>query len=161
MAMKIIKDSIDIGIITKDVEPMLKFYRDTLGLTPDGEMALGDGGRITRLKCGSTVVKLVVHGKAPPAEAPLGDIRGAIGYRYWTITVSNLEEVTTECAEAGFSIPIPVSEFRPGVRMSICKIQMAIGSNWYSEIADGIHPGIQGSGNEYALAAVPKKRSFF
>ena len=119
MAIQIIKDSIDIGIITKDAEPMLKFYRDTLGLTPDGEMDLGDGSRITRLKCGSTVVKLVVHGQAPPVEAPPGGVRGATGYRYWTITVSNLEEVTNECAEAGFSIPVPVTEFRPGVRMSI------------------------------------------
>jgi glyoxylase I family protein len=119
MAIKLIKDSIDIGIITKDVEPMLNFYRDTLGLTLGGEMDLGDGGRITRLTCGSTVVKLVVHGKAPPAEAPPGGIRGATGYRYWTITISNLEEVTNECAEAGFSIPVPVTEFLPGVRMSI------------------------------------------
>jgi catechol 2,3-dioxygenase-like lactoylglutathione lyase family enzyme len=88
MAIKIIKDSIDLGIITKNVAPMLKFYRDTLGLTPDGEMDLGDGGKITRLKCGSTVVKLVEHGQAPPAEAAPGGVRGATGYRYWTITVS-------------------------------------------------------------------------
>ncbi len=38
---------------------------------------------------------------------------------------------------------------------------MAIGSNWYSEMPDGIQLGLQGSISEYVLAAVPKKRSFF
>jgi glyoxylase I family protein len=119
MTVKITKDAIDIGIITKNVGPMLKFYRDTLGLTQDGEMDLGGGGRITPLKCGSTIIKLVAPGKAPPAEAPSGGVMGATGYRYWTITVSNIEEATNECAKAGFSIPVPVNEFQPGVRMSM------------------------------------------
>jgi catechol 2,3-dioxygenase-like lactoylglutathione lyase family enzyme len=119
MALKITKDSIDIGIVTTDVGPMLKFYRDTLGLTVDGEMDMGGGGKMTRLKCGTTVIKLVVHGKPPAAAAAPGGIRTATGYRYFTISVSNIGTATDECAAAGFKIAVPVTALRPGVQISM------------------------------------------
>ena len=69
MALQLTKDSIDLGIITLDAAPMVKFYRDTLGLKPDGEMDMPGGSHMTRLTCGTTTVKIVVNGKKPPAEA--------------------------------------------------------------------------------------------
>jgi catechol 2,3-dioxygenase-like lactoylglutathione lyase family enzyme len=119
MPLEIIKDSIDIGIITKDAAPLLAFYRDTLGLEADGEMDMAGGGKMTRLRCGTTVVKIVVHGKEPAGEAAPGGIRAATGYRYWTITVANIESATKECADAGYTVAVPVSEIRPGVRISM------------------------------------------
>ncbi len=127
MPLQIVKDSIDIGIITLDVEPMLKFYRDTLGLEQEGEMAMGGGGKMTRLRCGTTVVKLVVHGRAPSAKAAPGGLNGATGYRYWTISVSNIAEATAECEAAGYKVAVPVTEIRPGV--SIAMIEDPDG-NW-------------------------------
>ena len=119
MPLNITKDSINLGIITKDVEPMLKFYRDTLGLEMEGEMDMGGGGKMTRLKCGTTIIKLVVNGREPPAESAPGGIGGATGYRYWTITVSNIAEAVQECQDGGFKIVVPVTEFRPGVTIAI------------------------------------------
>ncbi|XOV86420.1 MAG: VOC family protein [Pseudomonadota bacterium] len=119
MTLQITKDSIDLGIITLDAEPMLKFYRDTLGLTPDGEMDMGGGGKMTRLKCGSSVIKIVVHGRPPKAEAHPGGLNGATGYRYWTISVSNIDEATAACSEAGYKVAVPVTEIRPGIRISM------------------------------------------
>jgi len=102
MALQITKDSIDLGIITLDAEPMLKFYRDTLGLAADGEMAMPGGGQMTRL-----------------AQAAPGGIGGATGFRYFTISVSNLKEATTDCADAGYKIAVPATEIRAGITISI------------------------------------------
>lgn len=119
MALQINKDSIDLGIVTKDAGPMIKFYRDTLGLVPDGEMQMAGGGKMTRLKCGSSIIKLVVQGREPKAVAPPGGLAGTTGYRYWTISISNLEEVVTACTDAGYQIAVPVTEIRPGVRIAM------------------------------------------
>ncbi|HKI74561.1 MAG TPA: VOC family protein [Pseudomonadales bacterium] len=119
MALQIVKDSIDLGIVTKQVEPMVKFYRDTLGFVPDGEMDLPGGSKMTRLKCGTTVVKLVVQGREPRAEAPPGGLAGATGYRYWTVTISNLDEAAKTCADGGYNLPVPPTEIRPGIRIAM------------------------------------------
>ncbi len=118
MPLNITKDSIDIGIVTADAEAMLKFYRDTLGLEFEGEMQMGTG-TMHRLRAGTTVVKIVVHNKTPGASAPLGGIAGATGYRYWTISVDNIVEASDECAAAGYKVAVPVTEIRPGVRISM------------------------------------------
>lgn len=118
MPLNIVKDSIDIGIVTADVEPMLKFYRDTLGLEYEAEMPMGTG-KMVRLKAGTTVVKLVCHNKTPEARPAPGGLAGATGYRYWTLSVDNIEAATDECAAAGYKVAVPVTEIRPGVQISM------------------------------------------
>ena len=119
MPIAITKDSIDLGLITKDAEALVKFYRDTLGLEQEGEMQMPGGGHMTRLKCGTTTLKIVVNGREPKATAPPGGIRGATGFRYFTISVSNLADVTAECETAGYKVPVPPTEIRPGVSISM------------------------------------------
>lgn len=119
MPIAITKDSIDLGIITKDASALLKFYRDTLGLKQQGEMDMPGGGHMTRLQCGTTTLKIVVNGKEPKAEAAPGGLRGATGYRYFTISVNNLSEATDECAAAGYNVPVPPTEISPGVTISM------------------------------------------
>jgi glyoxylase I family protein len=119
MTLSIVKDSIDLGIITKNPEKMLAFYRDTLGLELEGEIPMPAGGTMYRLKCGGSIIKIVVNGKEPAAEAAPGGIGGATGYRYWTITLDNLEQSVSACKDAGYKVVVPVTEFRPGVSISI------------------------------------------
>jgi len=119
MALEITKDSVDLGIVTQDAEKLLTFYRDGLGLSQEGEMDMPGGGHMTRLVCGTTVIKIVVNGREPRASSPPGGIGGATGYRYFTISVANLAEATEQCAAAGHKIAVPVTEIRPGVTISI------------------------------------------
>ncbi len=119
MTVKLAKDAIDLGIVVKDAEKSLAFYRDTLGLEFEGELPMGGGGKMHRLKAGNTIVKLVSPGRVPPAEAAPGGIQGAYGYRYWTMIVENLEEIVAQCEAAGYKIAVPVSEFRPGTTIAI------------------------------------------
>jgi catechol 2,3-dioxygenase-like lactoylglutathione lyase family enzyme len=119
MGATIAKDSIDIGIIVKDADRSLAFYRDTLGLPFEGSLDMGGGTTMHRLKAGTTVVKLLAMATPPPAEAPPGGIRGAYGYRYWTITVSNIQELVAAVENAGYKVVTPVREIRAGVTIAI------------------------------------------
>jgi catechol 2,3-dioxygenase-like lactoylglutathione lyase family enzyme len=119
MTVALTKDSIDIGIVVRDADAALAFYRDTLGFKDTGTMPMPGGGTMYRLLCGSTLVKLVDPGKELPAVAPPGGIQGAYGYRYWTISVSNLDDLSSKCETAGRKVVIAPREIRPGVRIAM------------------------------------------
>lgn len=119
MPIELTKDSIDLGIVVTDIDASLAFYRDTLGLTLAGETPLPGGGVMHRLMCGTSMIKLVVPAAPPPAVAPPGGIQAATGYRYWTISVSNIEALVGEFDAAGYTIAVPVTTMRPGVVIAI------------------------------------------
>lgn len=120
MGMNIAKKGIDLGIVTTNGEPMLAFYRDLLGLryTESIPMPGGGGGTMHRMMCGESLIKLVVL-PAVGATAASGGIPGANGYRYWTITITNLAEMVEACVKAGRKLVVPEKEVRPGVRIAI------------------------------------------
>jgi predicted enzyme related to lactoylglutathione lyase len=119
LGMKVVKDSIDLGIVTNNGPAMLGFYRDVLGLKHEGDMRVGLGGTMHRLLCGTTVVKLVVLDKAPAAKPAPGGLAGATGYRYWTVTVTNLDEVVSAAQAAGAAVPIKRTKVRAGVEIAM------------------------------------------
>ena len=119
MAMTLTKQAIDLGIVTTNGAAMLAFYRDLLGLKLQGEMPMPGGvGVMHRLLCGDSLIKLVVLPAVPASAAP-GGIQGAAGYRYWTITISNLGEMVAACQAAGAKVVMAEREIRPGVRIAI------------------------------------------
>lgn len=120
MSMQLAKSAIDFGIVISDSDRSLSFYRDLLGLehVADTPMPIGSGGTMHRLLAGESMVKLVSLADTPPAAAP-GGIGGGLGFRYMTFQVSNLDEIAAACAAASVPVAIPVSEIRPGVRISI------------------------------------------
>jgi glyoxylase I family protein len=119
MGANLTKDSIDLGIIVSDGAKALAFYRDTLGFKYEGEMPMGGGSVMHRLLCGTSLIKVIHPGTVPPAKSPPGGIQGAYGYRYWTISVSNIEEIVKNCDEKGYKVVVGVREFRPGVTIAI------------------------------------------
>ena len=119
MGMTLTKQAIDLGIVTTNGAAMLAFYRDVLGLKLQGEMPMPGGvGLMHRLLCGDSLIKLVVLPAVPASAAP-GGIQGAAGYRYWTITISNLAEMVAACSAAGAKVVMAEREIRPGVRIAI------------------------------------------
>ena len=117
--MNIQKNAIDIGIITKDIEAMLTFYRDSLELEFEASIPMPGGGTMNRFKVGDSVIKIIELDPSAPAEAPLGGIRGASGYRYWTIHVNNLEECVATIEAAGYKVVVPVKKIREGIAIAI------------------------------------------
>ena len=119
MSLNISKPSIDLGIVTTNGEAMLAFYRDLLGLKLQGQMPMPGGkGTMHRLLCGDSLIKLVVMPELPAPAVP-GGIGGSAGYRYWTITVSNLSEMVATCTAAGTPVVWSEREIRPGIRIAM------------------------------------------
>lgn len=118
MGVQLKKDSIDLGIVVRDGAKALAFYRDTLGFEHIATTPM-PGMTMERLMCGTSMIKVCIPDKDPAASAPAGGIQGATGYRYWTISVSNIEELAKSCADAGYKVVVPVREIRPNVRIAI------------------------------------------
>jgi catechol 2,3-dioxygenase-like lactoylglutathione lyase family enzyme len=119
MGLALTKDSIDLGIVVGDADAALAFYRDTLGFVDQGTMPMPGGGTMYRLLCGTSLIKIVALAQDPPAQAPPGGIGGATGYRYWTISVSNLDALADACAAAGYTVAVSPRDIRPGIRIAM------------------------------------------
>lgn len=119
MGAAVTKKAIDLGIVTTNGDAMLAFYRDVIGLRyVEAIPRPGGAGTMHRMLCGDSLIKLVVVPEVAAPAAP-GGIAGASGYRYWTITVSNLAEAVEACGKAGAKIIIADRQVRPGVRIGM------------------------------------------
>lgn len=118
MGVALTKDSIDLGIVVTDSASALAFYRDVLGLEHVADTPFPGGGTMHRMMCGTTVVKLVVLEKDLTANPPGGPTGGS-GLRYFTLSISNLEEMLEACRSAGSKIVWEQTEIRPGVEIAM------------------------------------------
>jgi catechol 2,3-dioxygenase-like lactoylglutathione lyase family enzyme len=119
MPVRLTKDSIDLGIVTNNGVAMVAFYRDVLGFTEEPQTPFHAGGVIHRLRCGTSLIKLVVPDDSSPKGPEGGAITNVTGLRYWTMIVDNLREIVAECEAAGSKVVFPVTEIRLGVSIAI------------------------------------------
>ncbi|MGC1677592.1 MAG: VOC family protein [Candidatus Binataceae bacterium] len=116
--MQVSKESIDLGIVVTDEKAAMAFYRDGLGLEWEGELPL-PGGRMYRLKCGTTVIKLLKLDRAPTAKPAPGGPMGGLGFRYFTISVPDIRGLMAQLEAKGIRATVPVTNFRPGVTIAM------------------------------------------
>jgi catechol 2,3-dioxygenase-like lactoylglutathione lyase family enzyme len=116
MGAEVAKEGIDLGIFVRDSEAALKFYRDTLGLEHVRDSPAGGGGTMHRLMCGDSMIKVIALDDVPEPANPPGGPSDATGMRYWTISVSNLDELVAACEAAGYNVPVPPREVSPESR---------------------------------------------
>ncbi|CAN5561389.1 hypothetical protein BH10ACT8_BH10ACT8_04070 [soil metagenome] len=116
MVAVINSDAIEIGIVVRDAEKSLAFYRDLLGLPYLGDLEF-PGTHMWRFGAGKSVVKLLEQTPTPLESNPAGDVT-ASGLRYLSLFVSNLDELVAECEAYGCVIAIPVTEFQPGAKFA-------------------------------------------
>jgi len=119
MAIKTTKDSVDLGIVTSNGPAMFAFYRDVLGLPHQGDMKMPFGGTMHRMLAGTSVIKIVVPDKDPGHPPAPGGLAGGRGYRYYTISVSNLDEIVETAQRAGAKVAMPRTKVRPGVEIAM------------------------------------------
>lgn len=117
--MEIQKAAIDIGIITNNLEEMLAFYRDHLGLVFEAAIDMPGGGVMHRFKAGDSIVKVIETDPQPSAKAAPGGIRGATGYRYWTLHVQDLGGKVDQLQAEGVEVVVPVKTIREGITIAI------------------------------------------
>ena len=118
MAVQLKKDSIDLGIVAKDQDAMAAFYGDVLGFEEKDLMKF-PGMRIRPFQCGSTLLKIVSMKNQPAANAAPGGPAGGTGMRYFTMWVSNLDEIVARAEAAGATIPMPLTDVGGGARIAM------------------------------------------
>ena len=59
----------------------------------------------------------------------------ATGYRYWTISVSNIAEVVAACEAGGYTMVWPVTELRPGIVIAMVEDP---DGNWVEFLATSV-----------------------
>jgi len=119
VTVRISKPALDLGIITRDAGPLLAFYKELLGLPLESVIPMPSGGTMHRLKVGESVLKIVQLDKPPAADAASGGIPAATGMRYFTLHVSNLQEMVDASDKAGYKIVVPIKTIRAGVSIAI------------------------------------------
>lgn len=116
MAAQLSSDAIEIGLVVRDADKCLEFYRDVLGLKYIGDLEFGVA-QMWRFQAGTSVLKLLRFHEEPQAASPPGEVT-ATGYRYMSLFISNIDDLVAECERFGASVPIPVTEFKPGSRFA-------------------------------------------
>jgi catechol 2,3-dioxygenase-like lactoylglutathione lyase family enzyme len=116
---KITKPSLDLGIITRDAAPMLAFYQQMLGLALESVIPMPSGGTMHRLRVGESILKIVQLDKQPAADGVPGGIPAATGIRYFTLHISNLQNVVDGFDQGGYKIVVPIKTIRSGVSIAI------------------------------------------
>ena len=112
MAVELLATSIEVGLVTTDLEPMVDFYGNFLGLPHQGDLDF-PGGTMKRYAVGSNVLKLVTLDQPPAAPVAPGGGPAQAGIRYLTLVVQNLTEVAAAAQTAGHTIAQPLAEFAP------------------------------------------------
>lgn len=121
--IKMTKDSIDIGIVVKDLAVSEKFYGDTLGLPvvreveikgPDAVQAGCASGpfHFKAFQAGDVQLKVVQADANPPSGT--GKVDAATGVRYLTFSVESVEESFNALKAAGVPMQGEVTEVVPG-----------------------------------------------
>ena len=83
MGAQLTKDSIDLGIVVRNADASLAFYRDVLGFEHIASGPMPGGSIMHSLMCGSSMIKLVAFDPVPEAAKVL-NISTRSAERLWT-----------------------------------------------------------------------------
>ena len=119
MPVNLTKDSFDLGIVVADIDASLAFYRDFLGLPFERKAPFSKTTTLHFLKAGTGSIKLWEVTEPPGSAAKGWPLEAALGLRYFTLSVSNIDEVVAEAGSADIEVRVPVTEIMPGVKIAI------------------------------------------
>jgi predicted enzyme related to lactoylglutathione lyase len=116
MTLQLTKDGMDLGIVTTNGDAMLEFYRDVIGFEFEATLDMAAVGiTMHRVWAGKSLLKLVVPHKTPEHTAVAGGMQTSTGMRYFTLSVSNLDEILADVEKSGCKVVWPRRQIRPGV----------------------------------------------
>jgi catechol 2,3-dioxygenase-like lactoylglutathione lyase family enzyme len=119
MPAQLTKDSFDLGIVVADIDASLAFYRDFLGLPFERKAPFSKTTTLHFLKAGTGSIKLWEVTEPPAPVAKGWPLEAAPGFRYVTLSISNLDEVMAEAEAGSVKVRVPATEIMPGVRIAI------------------------------------------
>lgn len=114
MAAELVGDGFETGIVTRDGERLAGFYRDVLGFAELDPVVVPGHCTIRRLRCGATILRLVVPEVAPTHDHAGGVFMAATGFRYLLMQIADVRATVADVLAAGCAVPVPPFELRPG-----------------------------------------------
>lgn len=101
--------SVEIGLSTNNLDPMVEFYENFLALEFTGVMDFA-GGTQRRYNLGKNTLKLVTFDELPTEASNSRGGRQAASIGYFTVVVTNLREVEAAFAASPYEIVAPLTE---------------------------------------------------
>lgn len=118
MTAQLVKQTIDIGIVTTNPEALTDFYGRVIGLPALADVPM-DGFLVKRFQVGDCVLKIVTFDEEPGGRVVTGGLGDSTGLRYWTVSVSNLDQILAAVEAAGQKVIDGPTEVRPGVSIAL------------------------------------------
>ena len=108
MAVRLVDQSLDVGITARDPEQLVAFYRDFLGLPLAEERHWpAQGAHVWFFTVGGGHLKVLGFDRMPAAANPPGDNYSATGFRYIALFVEDVREAIVGLEEAGGRVQRP------------------------------------------------------
>ena len=116
MAVELLAQSVEIGVVTTNRDAMVDFYENFLGLPYQGDLDF-PGGTMKRYAVGNNVLKLITLDEPPAAPATPGGGPAAAGLRYYTLVVTNVTTAAAQVKDAGYEIAQELAAKYPNVEV--------------------------------------------
>ena len=112
MALRLVDQTLDVGITARDPERLVAFYRDFLGFPLTDERHFPSPGAHTwTFAVGVGHIKLAAFDKVPAAANPRGGNTSATGIRYMALYIEDVREAIVGVEEAGGRIQMPPTKY--------------------------------------------------
>jgi catechol 2,3-dioxygenase-like lactoylglutathione lyase family enzyme len=116
-----LENKVQIGLVMRNCERMVDFYRNVLGLPYAGPTQLTPTNVTHYFDVGSVRIKLAELDPIPELSSPPDGWRGATGIRWITFDLDDLDAVVERCVAAGlrFEAEMQASTMKPGLLYAI------------------------------------------
>lgn len=114
-----VRIALDVGLVVADLEQSLSFYHDLVGLPIVGELntSLVGRGRMVQLSYGESLIKLIQLETNP--NPSYKGVSAALGIRYITLLVADIETVMGRLEQAGTIISTPMTQLGNGALIAM------------------------------------------
>ncbi|CAN5544045.1 hypothetical protein BH11ACT7_BH11ACT7_40730 [soil metagenome] len=110
--LELLSNNIEVAVVTTDLEPMIEFYENFLGLEFQAVLDF-PGGSQRRYALGGNVVKLVTYDLPPPQPTAKGGGHAQAGIKYFSFGVQNMAQLAERIAASEYELVEPLTEFAP------------------------------------------------
>jgi len=134
MTAELARPVLNVGIVTVDLERMARFYTGLFGFEAMPEIVFPGSGTVHRFVAGNSILRLMVPEVPPPHDGAAGDFLSSTGYRYMTLSVTDIDEATRQAETYGGTVAYGPATIRPGVK--IAQLRDPDG-NWMELVQEG------------------------
>jgi catechol 2,3-dioxygenase-like lactoylglutathione lyase family enzyme len=102
--LDLVEDPFEVGVVTRDLSNLLRFYAQILGLPVGRANEVPGRGRVARVQCGRAVIKFVEPVPRPEVGPLAESLVDTTGIHYLTMIVKNSAELYEQFEQAGYVV---------------------------------------------------------